>query len=151
MAQQETEIKDRVILDQIIAGALYCHLACSINDQPYLVPLSFGYDGEYVYFHTAPHGKKSDIFSQNSKVCIGFEREVSLKEDKNRACNWSFQYQSVIANGAIEEVTKIDEQVEVLDQIMKHYSDKEWTYPEKTLPKARFWKVQLQALTGKES
>ena len=151
MRRKENEITDRIMLDQIISGALYCHLACSINDQPYLIPLSFGYDGEYVYFHTALKGKKSDIFSQNSNICLGFEREVSLEKDEDQACDWSFHFQSVIATGVIEEVTKYETRLLVLDQIMSHYSDKKWTFPEKTLARTRTWKVNLKSITGKQS
>lgn len=151
MRHKENEITDRIMLDQIISGALYCHLACSINDQPYLIPLSFGYDGEYVYFHTALNGKKSDIFLQNSNVCLGFEREVSLEKDEDQACDWSFHFQSVIATGVIQEVTKYENRLSVLDQIMAHYSDKKWTFPEKTLARTRAWKVYLKSITGKQS
>jgi len=63
MRKKEKEITRREELDHIIHNSLICHLSCSLNDQPYVVPLSFGYDGNAVYFHTAPEGKKIDILS----------------------------------------------------------------------------------------
>ena len=151
MSPKDKEITDRVKLDQIISGALYCHLACSIDDQPYIVPLSFGYDGRYIYFHTAQNGKKSDIFSQNSNVCVSFERDVSLKQDNGQACNWSFQFQSVLVSGIIEEVITPENRVKALDQIMAQYSDQKWTFPEKTVSKTNLWRVNLKTITGRQS
>ena len=151
MRQKEREITDRAKLDQIISGALYCHLACSIDDQPYLVPLSFGYDGRYIYFHTAHKGKKSDIFSQNSNVCVSFEREVSLKQDNNQACNWSFQFQSVLVSGIIEEVITPEGRTEALNQIMAQYSHQKWPFQEKTVTKTSLWRVNPKTITGKQS
>ena len=151
MGQKKGEITDRTELDRIILKSLYCHLACSSANQPYIVPLSFGYDGDYIYFHTASEGKKSDIFAKNSNVCICFESDVSLVPNSAQACSWSFKFNSVLATGQIEEITSSEDRIMALNQIMAHYSRKEWTFPEKNLSNTRLWRVKLKALSGKKS
>ena len=78
MRRKEKEITNRNEIDQIIHNSLICHLSCSLNDQPYVVPLSFGYDGNAVFFHTAKEGKKNDILSANPRVCLGFDRKLKF-------------------------------------------------------------------------
>ncbi|MCK5794940.1 MAG: pyridoxamine 5'-phosphate oxidase family protein [Anaerolineales bacterium] len=62
MRKKDKEITDRKTLDSIIRNAKICHLACCLNDQPYVIPISFGYDGKTIYFHTALIGKKNEVF-----------------------------------------------------------------------------------------
>jgi nitroimidazol reductase NimA-like FMN-containing flavoprotein (pyridoxamine 5'-phosphate oxidase superfamily) len=151
MVDKESVIIDRKKLDQIIHNAEYCHLACTKNDQPYLVPLAFGYDGEHVFIHTASAGKKIDLFIANPKVCLGFEIDVELVRDSSAACDWSFNYQSVSATGTISEVTGVESKINALNCIMSHYSTENWDYPLKTLSKTRVWQITIESISGKAS
>jgi nitroimidazol reductase NimA-like FMN-containing flavoprotein (pyridoxamine 5'-phosphate oxidase superfamily) len=143
--------KEQELIDRVINNALYCHLACSFEDAPYLIPVAFGYDGDSVYIHTARSGKKIDILSHNPRVCLGFETDVSLLKDPDLACDWSFDFQSVIASGLIEEITDIEEKSAGLGVIMDHYSKKEWDFPPQQLAKTRLWRIRIIEISGKHS
>jgi nitroimidazol reductase NimA-like FMN-containing flavoprotein (pyridoxamine 5'-phosphate oxidase superfamily) len=68
-------------------------LACSRNDQPYVVPVHFDYDGGSLYsFSTL--GQKIDWMRSNPKVCV----EVDEITDKS---NWT----TVIVFGRYQELT----------------------------------------------
>jgi len=151
MRRKEKEITKRDELDQIIHNSLICHLSCSLNDQPYVVPLSFGYDGNAVYFHTAREGKKNDILSVNPHVCLGFEHEIQILPDSNLACLWSFRYQSVIATGIAEVINNPQDRLYAIKQIMLHFSDGDWEVSEKELSRITIWQVILTEVTGKKS
>lgn len=142
---------DRTELDQIIHSAQICHLACSNNDEPYVVPIAFGYDGKAIYFHTAQTGRKIDILSVNPRVCLGFEKDISLVPDPDQACEWSFRYKSIIATGNAEELTNPGDKLNALMQIMQHYSVKEWGFPQDKLSQTKLWRVLLTSITGKKS
>ena len=58
MRRNDREIKDRKDIDEIIRRCRVCRLALCDNGQPYVVPLNFGYDGRFLYFHTAPREEK---------------------------------------------------------------------------------------------
>ncbi|MFB0503333.1 MAG: pyridoxamine 5'-phosphate oxidase family protein [Candidatus Bathyarchaeia archaeon] len=67
--------KDKAITDisemrEILRATQYVTLAMCLNDEPYLVSLSHGYDEEKncVYFHCAKEGKKIDILKANNLV-----------------------------------------------------------------------------------
>ncbi len=151
MRIKEKEITKRDELDQIILNSLICHLSCSLNDQPYFVPLSFGYDGNAVYFHTAQEGKKIDILLENPHVCLGFEQDVTIHTDPDLACRWSFHYQSVIATGIAEVVIHPKDRQDAIKQIMLHYSDKDWEILEKELSRITIWQIILTEITGKKT
>ena len=151
MRRKEKEITNRNEIDQIIHNSLICHLSCSLNDQPYVVPLSFGYDGNAVFFHTAKEGKKNDILSANPRVCLGFEQEIQILPDSDLACRWSFHFQSVIATGIAEEVIPPKDRLHGIKQIMLHFSDENWEISEKELSRTTIWQVILTELTGKKS
>jgi hypothetical protein len=142
---------DRTELDQIIHNAQICHLACSINDEPYVVPLAFGYDGKAIYFHTAKTGKKIDILSANPRVCLGFEEGIQLQPNPDQACEWSFVYKSVIATGIAKELTEPSARLIAIQQIMQHYSGRKWDLQEDDLSNTKLWRVEVDKITGKKS
>ena len=72
-------------------------------------------------------------------------------EDSNEACKWGFHYASVIADGVISEVINPAEKTAAVNQIMTHYSGREWKMPAKSLASTRVWKVVIEEVTRKAS
>jgi nitroimidazol reductase NimA-like FMN-containing flavoprotein (pyridoxamine 5'-phosphate oxidase superfamily) len=151
MRRNDKAIHDRETIDGIIYQSEICHLSCCLKEIPYVIPVSFGYDGQDVYIHTAAAGKKITIFEENPQVCLAFVSQVDLKTSPEKACDWSFEFSSVIAEGIISEVTNPKKKSHALNRIMSHYSGKEWDMPEASLRSTRCWKITLNHLTGKIS
>jgi hypothetical protein len=99
MRRADREITSRERIDEIIRGCEVCHLGMADGDQPYVVPVSFGYDGSSVYFHSAREGRKVDVIAANPRVCVQFERRVVLMPSETEACEWSFAFESAIGVG----------------------------------------------------
>ena len=151
MRRKDKSFAEREIIDKIIHESLICHLACCLAGQPYVIPISFGYDGRIVYFHTARAGKKNKIFLENPHVCLAFETDIKLITDEEKACNWSFDFQSVIASGEIKEISDPALKNAGLNQIMRHYSGKDWEMPDREISKTKIWGVELKRITGRRS
>ena len=151
MRRKEKEISDRSEIDAIINASSVCRLAMSRDDRPYLVPVCFRYDGRSLYIHTAGEGRKIGCFEANNKVCFEFERDVRLKPHDSLACKWSIAFESVIGEGEITELTDPMDKQSGLNQIMLHYSDKEWSLDSKVLGVTRVWKISIQSICGKRS
>ena len=151
MRRKDKSIIERETIDRIIYESLICHLACSLEGLPYVIPISFGYDGKIVYFHTARAGKKNDIFLANPRVCLAFETDIKMITDQENACVWTFDFHSVIATGKIKEISDLDLKHVGLNQIMRHYSGKNWEMPEREINKTKIWGVELERITGKRS
>ena len=151
MKRTDREINGRSEIDRIIAGCEVCHLAFAVDNEPYVVPLSFGYDGAYLYIHTAKEGKKIDCIGANPRVCFSMERNVQLVIDDSSPCQWTFKYESVIGYGRIEELTEEGEKNDGLSQIAKHYSGRGWKFERHELESARIWRISVESVSGKRT
>lgn len=152
MRRTDKEIIAREQLDAIIRGSQVCRLALIAEGRPYLVPLSFGYDGAALYFHTALEGRKIAAFLAGGEVCFECERNVEVRRgNEDNACQWSMDYESVIGYGTVSELTTGDDKRHALNQIMRQYTGRDWTYPDASLTKTRAWKLAITSLTGKIS
>ncbi|MBI5385490.1 MAG: pyridoxamine 5'-phosphate oxidase family protein [Verrucomicrobia bacterium] len=151
MRRTDKEITDRQQLDAVIRGSLVCRVALAKDNLPYVVPLSFGYDGAAIYLHTATEGKKIEYFEANPRVCFEFERHVELRRDPQIACKWSFAFESVIGHGTVAELADVAEKEHALDQIMRQYSGQSWPFEPASVAAVRVWKIAITSMTGKQS
>lgn len=144
-------IETREEIDRVIHGCAVCRVAMSLDDRPYVIPLSFGYDGKSVYVHTGLKGKKIDHFLKNPRVCFEVEGEARVVQNSERACRWSFIYETVIGYGTIEELTEPADREYALNEIMRHYSGKTWSFDGEALKRTRLWRIDLDSATGKRN
>jgi nitroimidazol reductase NimA-like FMN-containing flavoprotein (pyridoxamine 5'-phosphate oxidase superfamily) len=151
MRRTDREIESRDEMDEIIRGSDVCRIALAMDNMPYIVPVSFGYDGESIYIHTAREGKKIILFRNNNNICFEFERNVKLFGDPGNACKWTFSYESVIGFGKIYELESVERREIGLNKIMCHYSGREWVFGEEKLKNIRVWKIEITSMTGKRS
>jgi nitroimidazol reductase NimA-like FMN-containing flavoprotein (pyridoxamine 5'-phosphate oxidase superfamily) len=151
MRRHDKEIKDPELISRVIRGCQVCRLGLALDGAPYIVPVSFGYDGDAIYFHTAKKGKKIDYITANNSVCFEFEHGVQVVPDERDPCDWSFSFQSVIGYGRIQELVTTGAKVEGLNRIMEQYSGREWAFGEKALDSVRVWKIAIDAVSGKQS
>lgn len=96
MRRADKEITSRAEIDAVVHGCVVCRLGFAVGNEPYVVPVSFGYDGRNLYFHTARTGRKIECIEANSRVCFEVERNVELIRDPGQPCEWSFAFESVI-------------------------------------------------------
>jgi len=151
MRRHDKEITNRQEIDAIIRSALVCRIAFADGNEPYVVPVSFGYDGEALFIHTAKSGRKIEFIEANSRVCIELEANVSLRTDDRDACKWTFEFESVIGFGTITELETAEERARGLNQIMLHYSGREWNIDEAATATTRVWRIDVESVTGKRS
>src|ERR671917_1113788 len=69
-------VEVREMSQEEIAGLLgrgwYGHLGCSRDGHPYVVPMSYSYDGGDIYFFTT-EGTKTEFIAANHEVCFQVE------------------------------------------------------------------------------
>jgi len=151
MRRTDKEIVHLDTILKIVRDCEVCRLGLAVDGEPYVVPVSFGFDGESVFFHTAKEGKKIDMMTANPRVCVQFERNVKLVTDDNDACSWTFNFESVIGFGRVVELVSDEEKTRGFNRIMQHYSKRDWPYAGPRLNATRVWRVDLEVLTGKSS
>jgi uncharacterized protein len=151
LRRKDKEITDRGTIDRIIAGCQVVRLGLAKDNVPYIVPLSFGYDGAALYFHTAKTGLKLEYLVANPGVCFEFEQGVSLVPHPSDPCEWTFSYQSVIGSGIVRELVDLAEKHDGLLQVMRQYAPGEWTFSQASVDAIRVWKVEIKSISGKQS
>ena len=75
-----------------LASAPLGRLGCSFDNQPYVVPIYFAYEPDYIYV-LSTFGQKTEWMRVNPKVCL------EVDEITNQS-----QWMSVIANGRYQEL-----------------------------------------------
>ena len=150
MRRKEKEIKNRDEIEQVIRSAQICRLAMACENQPYVVPLSFGYRDNTVYFHSASQGKKIDILRENPRVCLEFTIDTELVPAE-KSCEWGLRFKSAIGFGTARFLEDTGSKKKALDIIMDHYDGTGGDYSEKMLKITTVIEVALAELTGKRS
>jgi uncharacterized protein len=147
MRRKEKEIIDRTEIDQIIQACTVCHLGLSKDNLPYVVPLSFGYDGRCIYFHCAREGRKLEFLAANAQVCFQMECGISLSTHTTQACRWSFAFRSIIGTGLAEELVAPSQKHQALLQIVQHYG--QGHVPPDLMDTVRVFRIVIEQVTGK--
>ncbi len=137
-------------IEEIITSSTVCRLALSLDDTPYVVPMSFGYAAETIYFHSAREGKKIDIIKKNNKVCFEFDIDHEIVKSE-KACKWSMKFRSVIGFGKASFIDNMEEKQHALNIIMQNYTDKTFQFPEKNLENTLVIKIDIDHMVGKQS
>lgn len=150
MRKKEKEITDKNEIIAIIAKAKVCRLAMIDGNRPYIVPLSFGYRDNTLYFHGSLQGKKIDLILEKPNVCFEFDQLIETIESE-KACSWSMKFQSVIGFGKACLLDEKEEKQKALAIIMAQYSNRRFDFPEKMLQATAVIKVAVESLTGKQS
>jgi nitroimidazol reductase NimA-like FMN-containing flavoprotein (pyridoxamine 5'-phosphate oxidase superfamily) len=78
---------ERVLLKEVVG-----RIGCTDGVNVYVVPISYAYDGQYVYCHTR-EGLKVELMRKHPVVCFEVDHLQNM-------ANW----QSVIAHGRFEEL-----------------------------------------------
>jgi len=93
MINQLGERESRALLKEEVTG----RLGCSDHGKPYIVPIYYLFDNDYVYAHSLP-GHKIDVLRDNPNACLQVDK---IKDDSH--------WRSVLAFGFYEEVNDINE------------------------------------------
>lgn len=125
MRRSDREITDRAQILRVISSCDCCRVGFQTAGGPYLVPLNFAFADTgaqgALYFHGAYEGRKAALIAARPRV--GFEMDCGhLLHTSDRACGYSFAYQSVIGTGVIAPVTDLEEKKRALTAIMAHYA-----------------------------
>ncbi|HPM92645.1 MAG TPA: pyridoxamine 5'-phosphate oxidase family protein [Bacteroidales bacterium] len=145
------QITNKEHQDAIIRKCQFCHVAMTTPDgKPYVIPMNFGYDGEFVYFHGSAKGKKADILKINPDVCIAFSTDHELRYvNEEVACSWSMRYKSVLVYGKAEFIEDAGSKIECLNRIMAQYADRDFEYNEPAVREVMVFRVKVEKMEGR--
>ncbi len=150
MRRQEGEITSPDVVRSILHRGRLLYLAMVDEGRPYVLPLSYGYDGTSIYLHCAPEGRKLDILRHFPHVCFTISVDEELVRG-DRPCDCSFCYRSVIGEGTVHFVEGEDEKRRGLDALMGQYGGEGGEYPAESLARTTILRIDVASLSGKQS
>lgn len=148
--RRKEKLMNRDAVEKFICENNVLRLGLSVDDQPYIVPLNYGYKDGSFYIHCAKEGKKLEMLASNSKVCVEIDGHHELVEGDN-ACSYTMKFTSVIGFGKANVLTEKEDVRRGLDILMANFSDMSFTYNDKALERVVIIKVDIDEITGKSS
>jgi len=148
MRRSDREIKDRDQIEAIIEKSEVCFLGLCDRNEPYVVPLNFGYKDDTIYIHSATEGKKLEILKNNSKVCLTFNSDFE-QHIKGKPEEWTTYYRSVIALGDAEILTDPVQKQKSINIIINKYTNRNYEFSPEVLDKFKIIRITLTEITGK--
>lgn len=135
------------IMSRATSGVL---ALCGRDGCPYAVPLSFVFSEGRIYFHSALHGHKLDLLSENQKVsfCV-------IDKDDVVADEYTTYFRSVIAFGTARVVSDVDGKLRALGLLADKYAPGELTHRKEEIDKGLnhlvIIEIDVERMTGKEA
>jgi nitroimidazol reductase NimA-like FMN-containing flavoprotein (pyridoxamine 5'-phosphate oxidase superfamily) len=149
-------MKNRPIISRteneaVIRKCQTCNIAMvDPEGKPYVIPMNFGFDGDFVYFHGSATGKKVDVLKKNQDVCISFSTDHELRYvNEEVACSWSMRYRSVLVYGKAEFVEVPEEKIKYFNIIMSHYTDRSFEYNAPSIKEVMVFRVKVEEMDGR--
>lgn len=152
ITKREREVTDLQEIIRILDTANILHLGMVDGDEPYVIPMNYGYtmtDGKLtLYLHGANTGRKLDLIRANPKVCFSLECDVAPFEGK-LPCQYGTVYSSVMGRGIAEIVEDVDQKKEAMTILMKSQTGKDFTFTDKLVSIVSVIRIRVSDYTAK--
>lgn len=153
ITKREREVTDTEEILSILDKAKVLHLGLVDGDEPYVVPMNYGYIMEggrmTVYLHGALVGRKLDIMRVNPKVFFEMDCDIVPFEGKT-ACNYGITYASVMGRGKAVIVEDIEEKIKGLRVLMKTQTGRDFDITEKMAKIVSVIRIDVSDFTAKK-
>ena len=150
LRRKDKEITDIGEIEEIIRRAQVCRLGLVDSDEPYVIPVCFGYERNALYFHSALEGRKVELIKRNNKVCFEIDTDMEILGGE-QACGFTTRYRSIIGVGRAHILDNDDEKIHGLSVLMNQYTEGEFSFPKEKLARALVVRIDIESVTGKQS
>ena len=112
MTRREQQITDINKIIEILEKSKVVHVVMIDGDEPYVVPMNYGYTLEdsklTLYLHGAKRGRKIDVLRANPKVFFEMCCDITPFEGEV-ACKYGITYASIMGRGLATLVEDVEE------------------------------------------
>ena len=152
MTRRELEITDLDRIRQILEEAKVLHLGIAVDNEPYVVPMNYGFcleEGKLtLYLHCAVQGKKLDMMARNPNVFFSLETGLTPFEGE-KPCQYGLSYSSVMGRGTARFVEDAEEKMEAMTVLMKTQTGKDFTFNERLVSIVTVIRIDVEEFTAK--
>lgn len=152
LTRREREVTDINEIIRILDESKIAHIGLVDGDEPYVVPMNYGYvmnDGKLtIYLHGAKRGRKLDLIRNNPKVF--FEAECDLVPfEGDVACRYGLAYSSIMGKGTAGIIEDVEEKKLALSLLMKTQTGKDFDFEEKMTTIVSIIRIDVSEYTAK--
>ena len=152
MTKRERQVTDETQIMHIMDTAKVLHLGLAVDNEPYVVPMNYGYtvqDGKMViYLHSAVRGKKLDMIRANPKVFFTIDCDwVPFEGEK--PCQYGLAYSSVMGKGVARIVEDVEEKKEAMSILMKTQTGKDFSFADRLVSMVAVIRIDVAEYTAK--
>jgi len=152
MTKRERQITDINRIKAILDTASVLHLGLAVDNEPYVVPMNYGYtmDGDTltIYLHGATRGKKLDMIRANPRVF--FEMDCDrVPFEGEKPCQYGMVYSSVMGRGTARIVEDVEEKKKAMTILMKTQTGKDFTFGDKLVGMVAVIRIDVAEYTAK--
>ena len=152
MTKREFRITDENQIRHILDTAKVLHLGLAVNNEPYVVPMNYGYameDGKLVlYLHSAVRGKKLDMMRENPRVFFELDCDLSPFEGE-KPCQYGLVYSSVMGRGTASIVEDTAEKIKAMALLMKTQTQKDFEFNDRLVSIVAVIRIDVEEYTAK--
>lgn len=153
MTRREREVTDPAEKLAILDKCKVLHLGLTDGEEPYVVPMNYGYlyeDGVLtLYLHGARQGKKIDMIRKNPKVFFEMDCDITPFEG-DIACRYGITYASIMGSGMAELVEDVEEKKKAMTVLMKTQTGKDFEFEDKMVAFVSVIKITAKSFTAKK-
>jgi nitroimidazol reductase NimA-like FMN-containing flavoprotein (pyridoxamine 5'-phosphate oxidase superfamily) len=123
--EPQRAVYDRDAVNQILDEAFLCHVGFLVDGQPFVIPTSFGRDGDVLYIHGSAASRMLRNLDQGVPVCITVTLLDGLVLARS-VFNHSMNYRSVVILGTASIVDDPAEKLAALRALSEHIIPHRW-------------------------
>ena len=152
MTRRERQVTDINEIIKILDTAKVLHLGLCVDNEPYVVPMNYGYtmeDGKLVmYLHSAVRGKKLDMIRSNPNVFIELDCDRAPFEGV-LPCQYGLVYSSIMGKGKARIVEDVEEKKKAMSILMKTQTGKDFTFEDRLVSIVAVIRIDVAEYTAK--
>ena len=144
-----SEEKMSLLLARAPVGVL---TTLNADGTPYTTPIHFVWLDGAIYMHGLPKGQKIENIRRCSGACFCvYEMQDLLLDADGKPCDTNTKYESIIAQGHVEQLQDLDRKLSVLQAIVEKYTPhlKGVPLPEPMVNGTAVLKFTCTEITGK--
>jgi uncharacterized protein len=123
--EPQRAVYDRDAVNQILDEAFLCHVGFAVDSQPYVIPTSYGRDGDVLYVHGSAASRMLRNLDQGVPVCVTVTLVDGLVLARS-VFNHSMNYRSVVILGTAKLVDDQAEKLAALRVLSEHIIPQRW-------------------------
>ena len=152
LTKRERQVTDKAQILHILDTAKVLNLGLSVNDEPSVVPMNYGYimeDGKLtLYLHRAVKGKKLDMIQANPSVFFSMDCDRMPFEGRV-ACQYGLVYSSIMGSGTATLVDDVEEKKRAMSILMKTQTGGDFTFEDRLVTFVTVIRIDVAEYTAK--